>query len=130
MKETGFVVNIRDGFADVRVARVIPGGCCSGGSIETSVVKARNLCNAEIGNRVAIERVLFSSRLQLGLCVAGFVAGLIAGDQLGSGLGFTGPGEALSLGAGVVVALLVFLGFRLFSESGKNAVPKVCAILS
>ncbi|MDR3172071.1 MAG: hypothetical protein LBU17_10670 [Treponema sp.] len=132
MKETGFVVTIKDGFAEVRVLRDVP-SCCSGGDKKESfMVKARNLCNAEIGSKVSIEGAVSPSSpyLLIGLCIAGFIVGLISGDYLSIRFGFTGLKEILSLGLGIVVTLLVYTGFRFFVFKGKHTIPVVYEILA
>jgi hypothetical protein len=134
MKETGLVVSVRDGFAVVKLEREIPADCCNKTSKQDAYfVEARNLCNAEANNRVSVEAentLSLSMRvLMIGLCVIGFIAGLVLGEKLSALSGLSSYGDMVSLGFALVLAGSMCVVFRYFWGRGKNNVPVISEIL-
>jgi hypothetical protein len=134
MKETGLVVTIKDGFAVVKVEREIAVDCCNKTSKKESYfIEARNLCNAEIDNRVSVEaeNALNPSMkiLMIGVCVIGFISGLVLGDKISFLPGLSFYRELLSLGFAIILVIVAFAGFRYFSARGKNTAPVISGIL-
>jgi hypothetical protein len=134
MKETGLVVNIKDGFAVVKVEREIPVDCRNKTSKKESYfIEARNLCNAEINNRVSVEteNTLSPSMkiLMIGVCVIGFISGLVLGDKISFLPGLSFYRELLSFGLAIILTIIAFAGFRYFSTKGKNTTPVINGII-
>jgi hypothetical protein len=134
MKETGLVINLKGGFAVVKLEREIPADCCNKTSKkEAYFVEARNLCHAEINNKVSVEAesaISPSMRvLLIALCAAGFIAGLVLGEKISALSGLSSYRDLFSLGLAVILAGVLFAGFRYRSTRGKNSAPVVSAIL-
>jgi hypothetical protein len=134
MKETGLVVSVKDGFAVVKLEREIPADCCNKTSKKDAYfVKARNLCNAEANNRVSVEventRSPSLRILMIGLCGAGFIAGLVLGEQASSLPGLSLYGDLFSLGFALVLAAGICIVFRCLAAGGKNNIPVISEIL-
>jgi hypothetical protein len=134
MQKTGLVVKVKDGFALVKVERDIPADCCNKTNKKDAYfIEARNLCHAEINNRVSVEveSALGPSMriLMIGACVIGFIAGLILGETLSALPGLSPYSDAFSLGFAVVLAGIVFISLRCFLTRGKNSAPVISGIL-
>jgi hypothetical protein len=134
MKETGLVVKLKDGIAVVKLERDIPADCCNKTSKKAAYfVEARNLCNAEIDNRVSVDMASAPGpsmrMLRIGLCAIGFIAGLILGEAASTLSGLSSYRELCSLGFALVLALGVCAGFRCVARRGKNSGPVVSGIL-
>jgi hypothetical protein len=134
MQETGLVVSVKGGFATVKLEREIAADCCNKTSKKDAYfIEARNLCNAEANNRVSVEVEPPPSAsmrmLMIGLCAAGFIAGLILGEPASALPGLSPYGDAVSLGLAVILAGAMFITVRYFSARGKNRIPVISEIL-
>jgi hypothetical protein len=133
MKETGLVVTVKDGFAVVKVEREIPVDCCNKTSKKESYfIKAHNLCNAEINNRVFVETENSLSPsmklLMIGVCVISFISGLVLGERFSFFPGLSFYNDLLSFGLAIILTIIAFTGFRYFTTKGKNTTPVISGI--
>jgi hypothetical protein len=134
MKETGLVINLKDGFAVVKLEREIPADCCNKtNKKEAYFVEARNLCHAEINNKVSVEaeNALSPSMriLLIALCAAAFIAGLVLGEKISALSGLSPYKDLFSLGLAIIFTGAIFAVFRRRSTKGKPSVPIISAIL-
>jgi hypothetical protein len=134
MQETGLVIKLKEGFAVVKLERDVPADCCNKTSKKDAYfIEARNLCNAEINNRVSveIENTLSPSLriLMIGLCAAGFIAGLVLGEKASALSGLLLYRDLFSLGSAFILAGLMFILIRRFITGGKSSVPVISGIL-
>jgi hypothetical protein len=134
MQETGVVISVRDGFAVVKLRRDIPADCCNKTSKKDAYfVEARNLCNAKANAKVSVEMENApgpSARiLMIGLCAAGFIAGLVLGEKVSALPGLSPYRDLCSLGFALALAGGIFVLFRYFLRRGKNRSPVISEIL-
>ncbi|MDR1505570.1 MAG: SoxR reducing system RseC family protein [Treponema sp.] len=110
MRETGIVTALDGDFALVRVIRMESNGCGCGvtNRRQESLVRAKNLCAAEKGDKVHVEtshdRSQFRLTMQSALCVPAFVAGALAGEFAAPALGLPAAAFSAVLGAGAGAA--------------------------
>jgi hypothetical protein len=134
MQETGLVISVKDDFAVVKLEREISADCCNKTSKKDAYfIEARNLCHAEVDNRVSVEveNALSPSMriLMIGVCVIGFIAGLVLGETVSLLSGLSPYSDVFSLSFAVALAGIVFISFRCFLTKGKNRSPVISGIL-
>jgi hypothetical protein len=114
MQETGIVAGFDGDFALVKVIRIKSNGCGCGvtNCRRESLLRAKNLCGAEEGDRVHVEssydRSVFRRTMRSALCVPAFIAGAIAGEFVPPLFGLD-TGRLFSAALGAVLALCVFV---------------------
>jgi hypothetical protein len=140
VKEKGVVVNTKGELLVVKVIREKFSGesCCRASGSEAVFVEARNDCGAAIGDTVdldgSIEREAGSQALRVGIYVAAFLVGLIAGEYAAPQWHLEQWKEGFSFGLGFVLAALAFLLVKLFSGNFKGKkethMPSACGVVA
>jgi hypothetical protein len=123
MKESGKVISLKDNIAVVRVERdAASGSCCRFDTKEALLLKARNLCGAQVNDNVTLESNNPPSKklFKIGASLGGFIAGLLLGGY---------GGEALSFTLAVLLAGLVFFTIAALEKRGGRNLPAVCEVL-
>jgi hypothetical protein len=96
MQETGVVTGLDGEFALVKVIRIETNGCGCGVSTakQENLLRVRNLCKAEEGDRVNFEssydRSKYRVSMQSAACVPAFITGALIGEYLVPLFGFAG----------------------------------------
>lgn len=133
MKETGVVINIKDGLATVKVKRPAASkGCCHFDTTKDEFLEAYNNCNAAVNDTVSVESEAEAEKKQafakFGLYIAAFMVGLVGGNSLAGLFNAAALNSLFSIAAGLLALVITNFVYKRLNGEAKR-IPVISEIV-
>ena len=117
MQETGIITELKGDMATVRVQRMVIAGCGCGKTTkkEETLMEVKNLCNADLNDRVVLNSpydiMHYRNTIQISGTFVAFIIGIALGEGIFPRLGLSHQ-IIFSLGLGIVLGVAAFFAIR------------------